>query len=155
MSAAPGSLGKAPTKISGGFRDTSAENIENVARGEEPRGEEDLGEGKFTVKQVKRESTKKRTGLDAMVHAYAKYNVSITPELKVAMKKAGEMRKSMFRHMLSVIHETNTSVLGGNMWGTVSATPPSGYDYEYLSPVKVGTPAQTINMDFDTGSADL
>lgn len=41
------------------------------------------------------------------------------------------------------------------MWGTTTATPPGGYDYEYISPVKVGNPAQTVNMDIDTGSADL
>jgi len=28
------------------------------------------------------------------------------------------------------------------------------YDREYLSPIQVGTPAQTIWMDLDTGSAD-
>jgi aspergillopepsin I len=36
--------------------------------------------------------------------------------------------------------------------GTVAATPESG-DVEYLSPVNIG--GQTLNLDFDTGSADL
>lgn len=36
--------------------------------------------------------------------------------------------------------------------GTVSATP-EDFDSEYLSPVNIG--GQTVNLDFDTGSADL
>lgn len=36
--------------------------------------------------------------------------------------------------------------------GTVSATPEQ-FDSEYLSPVTIG--GQTLNLDFDTGSADL
>lgn len=28
-------------------------------------------------------------------------------------------------------------------------------DREWLCPVKIGTPPQTVNLDLDTGSADL
>ena len=38
--------------------------------------------------------------------------------------------------------------------GTVAADP-TQYDSEYLESVQVGTPAQTLNLDFDTGSSDL
>ncbi|KAG9068374.1 Type I transmembrane sorting receptor [Linnemannia hyalina] len=38
--------------------------------------------------------------------------------------------------------------------GLVPVTDPS-FDSEYYGPVKIGTPGQTFNMNFDTGSADI
>ncbi|KAF7976238.1 hypothetical protein HWV62_7272 [Athelia sp. TMB] len=37
--------------------------------------------------------------------------------------------------------------------GSVTSTPSDSYDSEYLCPVSIG--GQTLNLDFDTGSADL
>jgi hypothetical protein len=32
---------------------------------------------------------------------------------------------------------------------------PEQYDIQYLTPVQIGSPAQTLNLDFDSGSSDL
>lgn len=38
--------------------------------------------------------------------------------------------------------------------GSVKTTPEQ-YDIQYLTPVQIGTPPQTLNLDFDSGSSDL
>ncbi|KAI1406882.1 secreted aspartic proteinase precursor [Hypoxylon sp. FL1857] len=38
--------------------------------------------------------------------------------------------------------------------GSAKATPEQ-YDIQYLTPVSIGTPAQQLNLDFDSGSSDL
>ncbi|KAH8649374.1 eukaryotic aspartyl protease [Xylariales sp. PMI_506] len=38
--------------------------------------------------------------------------------------------------------------------GSATTTPASG-DEEWITPVSIGTPAQVLNLDFDTGSSDL
>lgn len=49
----------------------------------------------------------------------------------------------------------DVSVLAG-VFGTVPTSPwPSSYDREYITSVSIGTPAQVLPMDIDTGSSDL
>jgi len=48
--------------------------------------------------------------------------------------------------------EPEAGITNSSGIGLVTATPEQG-DIEYLSPVKIG--GQTLNLDFDTGSADL
>lgn len=66
-----------------------------------------------------------RNGTADMLRAYAKYNLKPS-------------------HPDSVLHRRQD--------GSVTATPDAD-DVEYLCPVDVG--GQTLNLDFDTGSADL
>lgn len=39
--------------------------------------------------------------------------------------------------------------------GSATTTPIDNLDDAYVTPVQIGTPAQTLNLDFDTGSSDL
>lgn len=73
-----------------------------------------------------------RVGPRAMARALRKYNIPVPSNILVAMATA----------------------LNGSATGQVSATPEQ-YDAEYLSPVQIGTPPQTLMLDFDTGSSDL
>lgn len=44
---------------------------------------------------------------------------------------------------------------GKRATGSATTTPIDNLDDAYVTPVQIGTPAQTLNLDFDTGSSDL
>lgn len=58
-------------------------------------------------------------------------------------------------HAAVLVARNETALARRQVDGSVSANPQAGYDVEYLSPISVGSPAQRLNLNFDTGSADL
>lgn len=86
--------------------------------------------GQFTVNQV-RNANFKRHGPSEIAKTYLKFGRPVPAEL------AASLGWSTKRSTGSV------------------ATNPQEYDSEWLTPVSIGTPAQVLNLDFDTGSSDL
>lgn len=62
---------------------------------------------------------------------------------------AVQLRKVYQKYNVAVPEDVAKAAQGD---GSVAAIPEEG-DVEYLSPVEIG--GQTVNLDFDTGSADL
>lgn len=79
----------------------------------------------FTVHQIHKSSGVIKSGPRVNAEAFLKYGKPLPADVKAA---------------------------AATQQGTVAANPEE-YDSEYLSPVSVG--GQTVNLDFDTGSADL
>ncbi|GKT64158.1 secreted aspartic proteinase precursor [Colletotrichum tofieldiae] len=89
----------------------------------------------FAVEQI-RNPRYVRSGPLALAKAYRKYKAPLPEDLA------------------AVVANISAAGLVQRATGSVAANPQE-YDIEYLSPVQIGTPAQTLNLDFDTGSSDL
>lgn len=63
-----------------------------------------------------------------------------------------QVQKTLNKFGVTVPESINAAAAAAAQQGSVSATPEQ-YDSEYLCPVTVGS--TTLNLDFDTGSADL
>ncbi|KAJ3579676.1 hypothetical protein NPX13_g889 [Xylaria arbuscula] len=87
--------------------------------------------GRFTVNQT-RNANFRRHGPAQVAKTYLKYGRPVPAELAASLGMTNSKRSS----------------------GSV-ATDPQEYDSEWLTPVQIGTPAQTLNLDFDSGSSDL
>ena len=85
---------------------------------------------------AKRNANFEANGPLALAKAYQKFDKPLPTDLKNALNRLGLLTKR------------------GDETGSVVATPQDN-DIEYLCPVQVGTPPQTLQLDFDTGSSDL
>ncbi|OTA68523.1 eukaryotic aspartyl protease [Hypoxylon sp. EC38] len=111
-----------------------------------------LGGMTFKINQVpnkKYYGQRKGRGSMAIARAYSKFGASVSDDLLATIE---EILKE-----LGLLGDAGSG--GGNNTtndpqGEVAATPQM-FDSEYLCPVEIGTPPQTLNLDFDTGSSDL
>lgn len=90
---------------------------------------------------VKRNTVSKKHPAVALARVYAKYGKEMPTRLKTIVRN----------HRAGVgMASTKRSTTEGSV-----STTPEQYDTEYLASIQIGTPAQTLPMDFDTGSSDL
>ncbi|KAI0401476.1 secreted aspartic proteinase precursor [Xylaria palmicola] len=87
--------------------------------------------GRFTVNQT-RNANFRRHGPAQVAKTYLKYGRPVPAELAASLGMSTSKRSS----------------------GSV-VTNPEEFDSEWLTPVQIGTPAQTLQLDFDSGSSDL
>lgn len=92
--------------------------------------------GTVQVNQAANKGFVAKNGPVALARAYNKYGVPISPSLRKAVEAAAKPQG----------RKRNT--------GTAVANSDQG-DLEYLVEVEIGTPAQRLQLDFDTGSSDL
>ncbi|PTB46114.1 uncharacterized protein TrAFT101_004414 [Trichoderma asperellum] len=98
----------------------------------------------FSIPQIKNERWKGSSAPAAYIAALAKYSPTLPDHLKHAIKVNPGLRRK-FGGLLNT----------GNQTGTGVATPSPGSDAEYVIPVQIGTPPQTLPLNLDTGSSDL
>ncbi|RWA04208.1 hypothetical protein EKO27_g10895 [Xylaria grammica] len=109
-----------------------------------------LGGMTFKITQVPNQKfygARKGRGAMAMAKAYSKYGAPVPDDLLSYIEQLLEE--------LGLIQQPGSgNDTSASPQGEVAATPQM-FDSEYLCPVQIGTPPQTLNLDFDTGSSDL
>ncbi|KUI70388.1 Endothiapepsin [Cytospora mali] len=102
--------------------------------------------GSVSLNQVRNNqyNGKSKHGTIALEKAYLKFGIAIPDDLINAVSR---VRTEIASELASIglFKRSNGSVV----------TTPQEYDVEYLTPVQIGSPPQTLMLDFDTGSSDL
>lgn len=125
-----------------------------------------LGGKTFKVSQVYNNGFRQRgKGPRAVAKAYQKYGLEIPPQLLDILQSLLEDLGVEIQGVSGGGSGRNGKGNGngngpffgndtGPGQGEVSATPQL-FDVEYLAPVQIGSPPQTLMLNFDTGSSDL
>ncbi|KAL2154393.1 hypothetical protein VTH82DRAFT_3069 [Thermothelomyces myriococcoides] len=119
-----------------------------------------LGGTKFKLPQIHNDFFRQHgRGPRALAKAYEKYNIELPPDLLHVIR--GILRDLGIEPKAKKIPGLHSSHGDGAPYtnetddsGEVSAIPQL-FDIEYLAPVQIGTPPQTLMLNFDTGSSDL
>ncbi|KAK3984815.1 aspartic peptidase domain-containing protein [Cladorrhinum sp. PSN332] len=113
-------------------------------------------------------------GPRALAHAYEKYHIDIPDHLRTVLRNivtdlsTGFQTKALDYESKDANDRAppfgNNSRNGASPYANRTSPPlgnvevpahPQGQDIEYLAPVDIGTPPQTLMLNFDTGSSDL
>lgn len=105
-----------------------------------------------SLKQVRNVKYKgnSKTGPIALTKAYLKYGAAVPQDLSDAVSRI----RNKVMSELQGVRLPKFPIKDKRATGSAVATPEE-WDVEYLTPVQIGTPPQTLNLDFDTGSSDL
>lgn len=108
-----------------------------------------------TVHQVPRSTVKThaKMGALALEKAYLKYNTAMPTDLNGAVSRIRANLAAGLKPWGIDIDKDGDIDLKRATGSAV--TTPEEYDVEYLTPVQIGNPPQTLNLNFDTGSSDL
>ncbi|KAK0633063.1 aspartic peptidase domain-containing protein [Immersiella caudata] len=110
-----------------------------------------LGGATFRVRTVEnRDFNPIGKGPRALGRVYQKYGVEMSSGLLSTLESIAE--KMNLKTHFSRRDGNNTNTEAGK---AEVAAHPELFDIEYLAPVQIGTPQQTLNLNFDTGSSDL
>lgn len=95
--------------------------------------------GRTTIKQARNPHHRYFNGARSVYRTYLKYGVPVPDYLLKAVAETDKLNG------VEVKRDT----------GSAAAVPIDVIDIAYVTPVTIGTPPQTLNLDLDTGSSDL
>lgn len=109
--------------------------------------------GVASLKQVRNSkfTSGHRHGALALEKVYLKFNTQLPDDLTSTVSR---IRANLVDSLASLGIDIDIKDKKARSTGS-AVTTPEEYDVEYLTPVQIGSPAQTLNLDIDTGSSDL